>query len=291
MKRKQKYADKIVIVTGASSGIGRATALAFAREGATMFLAARSREKLNQVADEIGRFGGSARVVQTDVSDRQQVEYLINRVVEEFGRIDVLINNAGGGAVGTVEDPRFVDDARHLLDVDFFGKVYCTQAVLPVMRRQGSGSIVNLSSVVGSKAFPRFGAYSASMHAVKAFSDALRQELRGSGVHVATVHPALTETAFFQGVDPADMPAPFRYMKPLTPDAVARQIVKAVGKRFERIIIPWQPRMLILSEALSARLGDLMVRLLAKPWFMGLIGMYQATRLPIAVEGQLAGKK
>ena len=291
MKRKQKYTDKVVIVTGASSGIGRATALAFAREGATTILAARSLETLNQVAGEIARFGGSARVIQTDVSDRQQAETLAERVVAEFGKIDVLINNAGSGAVGMVEDKRFVDDARHLFEVDFFGKVYCTLAVLPVMRRQGCGAIVNLSSVVGRKAFPRFGAYSASMHAVSAFSDALRQELRGSSIHVTTVHPALTETAFFHGVDPADMPAPFRYMKPLTPETVARQIVKAVGKHSSRIVIPWQPRTLLLSEAFSAWLGDVMVRLLAKPWFMAMIGMYRAVRQPTAAIEKLAGKE
>lgn len=291
MKRKQKYTNKVVIVTGASSGIGRATALAFAREGAMTILAARSQEKLSRVADAIGRFGGTARAIQTDVSDRQQVEKLVERVVAEFGRIDVLINNAGGGAVGTVEDKRFADDARHLLDVDFFGKVHCAQAVLPAMRKQGGGAIVNLSSVVGRKAFPRFGAYSAAMHAVAAFSDALRQELRGSGVHVTTVHPALTETAFFNGVEPVERPAPFRYMKPLTPEAVARKIVKAVGKHSARVIVPWQPRTLFLSEALSARLGDWMVRLLAKPWFMGLIGMYRSDWKPIAAAEELAEKE
>lgn len=291
MSNNKTFIDKVVIVTGASSGIGRATAMAFVRKGATTILAARSQEKLKQVADEIGRFGGTAHIIQADVSDRQQVENLIERVVTEFGRIDVLVNNAGSGAVGTVEDKHFVDDVRHLLEVDFFGKVYCTQTVLPVMRRQGSGSIVNLSSVVGRKAFPRFGAYSAAMHAVSAFSDVLRQELRGSGVHVTTVHPALTETAFFKDVGPAEMPAPFRYMKPQTPEAVARKIVKAVGKHSARTVIPWQPLTLFLSEAISPWLGDLMVRLLAKPWFMGLIGMYRSARQPTVVMEELVGKE
>ncbi|MGR9054098.1 MAG: SDR family NAD(P)-dependent oxidoreductase [Gammaproteobacteria bacterium] len=286
MKRKQIFANKIVIVTGASSGIGRATALAFAREGAVAVLAARSQEKLEQVAGEIRRDGGQARVVRTDVADRQQVERLVQTVVEEFGRIDVLINNAGGGAVGTVADKRFAEDARHLMEVDFFGKVYCTQAVLPAMRKQGEGAIVNLSSVVGRKAFPRFGAYSASMHAVAAFSDALRQELRGSGIGVTTVHPAWTQTAFFQGVDTADRPAQFLYMKGQTPEAVAGKILKAVQKRSARVIVPWQPRLLILAEALSAWTGDLAVKLLAKPWFMVLIGMYggKSAKMPKAVD-------
>ncbi len=274
MKRKQEFNDKVVIVTGASSGIGRATALAFAGAGATTILASRSQDKLEQLAAEIGRGNGRALVVKTDVSDRLQVDALMQTAVREFGRIDVLINNAGGGAVGPVDGQRFADDARHLLEVDFFGKVHCTQAVLPIMRRQRGGTIVNLSSVVGRKAFPRFGAYSASMHAVAGFSDALRQELKGSGIGVVTVHPALTATAFFHGVDGADMPAPFRYMKALTPEAVARAIVKAVGRHSLRVVVPWQPRLLLLSDALSAGLGDLVVRLLAARWFMALIGMY-----------------
>lgn len=275
MKNKQAFNDKVVIVTGASSGIGRATALAFAHEGAITILASRSQGKLDAVAHEIRQFDDRVRAIPTDVSNRQQVAQLVEQVVAEFGRIDVLVNNAGGGKVGTVEDKRFADDARHLMEVDFFGKVYCAQAVLPIMRKQGNGTVVNLSSVVGRKAFPLFGAYSASMHAVAAFSDTLRQELRGSGINVLTVHPALTQTGFFQGVDATEMPMPFRCMQPQTPETVARRIVNAVSKHSSRLIIPWQPRLLLLSEALSAWLGDLMVRLLAKPWFMILIGMYQ----------------
>ncbi|MGR8931658.1 MAG: SDR family NAD(P)-dependent oxidoreductase [Gammaproteobacteria bacterium] len=275
MKQKQAFKDKVVIVTGASSGIGRATALAFAREGATTVLAARSQDRLDQAAMEIRQVNDRVRVIPTDVSDRQQAERLVRQVETEFGRVDVLINNAGGGAVGTIDNERFVDDARHLLEVDFFGKVYCTQAVLPIMRKQGSGSIVNLSSVVGRKAFPRFGAYSSAMHAVAAFSDALRQELRSSGIHVATIHPAFTQTALLDGIAESEWPAPFRYMRPLTPEAVAVKIVKAVKQHSPRVVIPWQPRTVMLMEAISARLGDSMVRLLAKPWFMRLIGMHK----------------
>lgn len=272
---KADWKGQVVVVTGASSGIGRATAFVFAREGATTILASRSREKLEALAGEIRRFNPQVRVLPTDVSSREQVEAMVHAVATEFGRIDVLVNNAGGAAVGAVDGERFVEDARHLLDVDFFGKIFCARAVLPIMRRQGHGAIVNLSSVVGRKAFPHFAAYSAAMHAVAAFSDALRQELRGTGIRVSTIHPALTQTAFFEGVDPADIPAPFRRMTPISAEAVARKILKAVAKKLPRVIIPWQPRLLILSDALSARLGDLMVRLLQNPVFMALIGMYR----------------
>ncbi|HYE35596.1 MAG TPA: SDR family NAD(P)-dependent oxidoreductase [Methylocaldum sp.] len=141
-------------------------------------------------------------MIPTDVSSQQQVEALVARVDREFGRIDVLINNAGCIAVGPVEGKSFVEDTQQLLATSFFGKVFAARAVLPIMRRQGRGHIVNLSSVVGRKALADFGAYSAAMHAIAAFSDALRQELRSTGIGVSTLHPSLTQTALFDGVDP-----------------------------------------------------------------------------------------
>ena len=274
MKRKQLFAGRVTIVTGASSGIGRATALKFARQGATTILAARSRNKLDRLAEEIASFGAPVRVIPTDVASKEQVDAMTQAVEKEFGRIDILINNAGGGAVGTVEDSQFADQTRELLEVDFFGKVYCCQAVLPIMRRQGQGAIVNLSSVVGRKAFPRFGAYSSSMHAVSAFSDALRQELHGSGIRVTTVYPALTQTDFFSRFPKARMPVQFSHMKPLAPETVAQAIVRAVRKGSPRVILPWQPPLMLLGDTVSARFGDWFVRMLDKGWFMRLIWMY-----------------
>ena len=274
MYRRKPFTDKIVIVTGASSGIGRATALEFAKGGASVVLAARSHDKLKRVADEIAPFGTPVHVVSTDVASREQVDAMVQGVEKEFGRIDILINNAGGGAVGTVEDGQFADQARKLLEVDFFGKVYCSQAVLPIMRRQGQGVIVNLSSVVGRKAFPRFGAYSTAMHAVSAFSDTLRQELHGSGIQVTTVYPALTQTSFFSGLPKDRMPVQFTHMRPLAPETVARAIVRAVRKRSPRLILPWQPPLMLLGDTVSARFGDWFVRMMDKGWFMRLIGMY-----------------
>jgi len=271
---KKRFENQVVIITGASSGIGRATALAFAKEGAITVLASRSRDPLEKVAEEIKGFNAQVRVMPTDVSSREQVDALVQSVIKEFGKVDILINNAGSSAVGAIDSKKFVEDARHLLEVDYFGKVYCAQAVLPSMLKQGQGAIVNLSSVVGRKAFPNFAAYSSAMHAVSAFSDALRQELRHSGISVAAIHPALTQTAFFEGTDPTEIPAAFSKMTPVSARTVAQKILKAVHKKQPRVIIPWQPRLLILSEAISATFGDLMVRLLQSSVFMRMIGMY-----------------
>lgn len=275
MARRSSVDGKVAIITGASSGIGRASALAFAREGATTVLASRSAEKLERVAEEIRGFNPEVLVVPTDVSVREQVQHLVDRTVKEFERIDILFNNAGNAYVGPLDAGRFVDDLDNMLAVSFYGAIYGTQAVLPVMKRQGTGHIVNMSSVVGRKAFPHFGGYSITMHAISAFTDALRQELRGTGIAVTSVHPALTQTAMLDEVNAADMPPPFRAMTPRTPEFVAAGIVKAVSKQQPRVVMPAPPHMLLLGDALSPHIGDLIVRLLSKPLFSYLVGMYR----------------
>ncbi|MGH2722378.1 MAG: SDR family oxidoreductase [Actinomycetota bacterium] len=275
MASRDRLAGKIVIVTGASSGIGRASAVALSREGATTVLASRSEARLEQVADSIRRLGRDVLVVPTDVSDPKQVDRLVDETVGRFGRVDVLFNNAGTASVGPVDGGRFADDVGRLLEVSFYGTLYGVQAALPVMRRQGEGQIVNMSSVVGRKAFPQFGAYSIAMHALAALTDSLRQELRGTGITVTSVHPALTQTALLDEVDPADMPPPFRAMTPITPEYVAAGIVRAVRRRRARVILPFQPRTLLAADAVSVAFGDLVVRLLSKPAFTTMIGMYR----------------
>jgi NADP-dependent 3-hydroxy acid dehydrogenase YdfG len=277
MKSKMHFPGQVTVITGASRGIGRAIALAFAREGAITVLASRSLEELDRVADEIRSLNGTVRVVSTDVSSRQAVGALVDEVEREFGRIDTLINNAGGAVAGAITRDGFVEDIRQLLEVDLFGTVYCTTAVLPLMLRQRSGHIVNMSSVVGRKAFPGLAAYSISMHAVAAFSDALRQELYGSGITVSVIHPALAQTALFSRVDPADMPPPFRKMTPISAESVADAVVGAVRRRAERVVVPSPPSRLLLADAISARLGDRIVRLMSNPTFARLIGMYRGS--------------
>ncbi|CAK7285159.1 hypothetical protein SGPA1_31032 [Streptomyces misionensis JCM 4497] len=156
--------NRVVLITGASRGIGRAVALAFAREGARLVLAARSAEGLAGVEDEVRALGSEALSVPTDVTSPEAVTALVDAAVARFGRIDVLVNNAGIGKVGSVESAAFEDDVRQTMRASLFGMINVTQAVLPVLRRQGSGAIVNMSSVMGRKAFARFGSYAIVMH-------------------------------------------------------------------------------------------------------------------------------
>ncbi|MEQ9619231.1 MAG: SDR family NAD(P)-dependent oxidoreductase [Deltaproteobacteria bacterium] len=275
MSRKERFKDKVVVVTGASSGIGRATALEFAREGAKTVLVSRSGDKLEEVADEIRSINSDVLVVPADVSVPEEVKGAIKKVLSTFGRIDVLFNNAGSSSVGAVEADDYIEKTKRMIDVDYFGTVYVTKEVLPVMRRQQSGHIMNMSSVVGKKAFPRFGGYSSAMHAITAFSDSLRQELRGSGIHVSTIHPALTQTPLLGEVSQEDMPPPFRRLTPITPERVAKAVLDGIHSNQQRIVVPFQPNMLLLADALSPRLGDLVVRLLENRIFATLIGTYR----------------
>jgi short-subunit dehydrogenase len=277
MNTSKRFEDKVVLITGASSGIGRATAIEFASEGASTILVSRSREKLERVAEEIRALNSSVLVVPTDVSSPEQVSSMVSEVVTQYGGIDVVFNNAGSSYVGRVEDDNFAENAKKMMDADYFGTVNVTTEVLPVMKRQGSGHIMNMSSVVGKKAFPHFGGYSAAMHAISGFTDALRQELRGSGINVSTIHPALTQTPLLDNVSPEDMPPPFRRLTPIPVKTVAKAVLDGVEHNRARIVVPFQPRFLFLADMLSPRIGDLAVRLLQNKVFSTLLGTYKGS--------------
>ncbi|HLA18256.1 MAG TPA: SDR family NAD(P)-dependent oxidoreductase, partial [Dehalococcoidia bacterium] len=219
---------RAVIITGASSGIGRETAREFARRRAHVVLASRNREKLEELAKELADFPGRRLVVPTDVTDRLAVEALIRRTVEEFDSVDVLVNNAGVGLFAPIAGGS-LDNMHHLFNVNFWGAIQCIQATVPYMRRQQRGHIVNVSSIAGKVAGPYMGIYSATKFALAAVSDALRSELAGTGVHVSTVYPGLTETSFQENMlREVEVPDPPRYLRMVGASAVARRIVQAV---------------------------------------------------------------
>jgi short-subunit dehydrogenase len=219
----------VVIVTGASSGIGRETALEFARRGARVVLAARREDRLREVAERVERMGGEALVVRCDVARADDIERLVRETLDRFGRVDVLVNNAGFGFSGTIEETT-ADDMRELWDVNYMSAFLATKAVLPVMRRQRRGHIVNVSSVVGKLAFPFHGAYSATKFALIAMTEALRGELEGSGVTATVVLPASTRTEFFdvQRTHDGHVSAPTGPQQDAA--VVARAIVRSVRR-------------------------------------------------------------
>ena len=270
---KSLHPNPVVLVTGASRGIGREIALAYARRGAQLVLAARTAETLAAVGREVEAIGAEVLAIPTDVASSSAVDALIAGTIERFGRIDVLVNNAGIGRIGSVTDAAFEPDVHATLNASLFGMIRLTQRVLPLMRTQNSGAIVNMSSVMGRKAFARFGSYAIVMHAVSAFSDALRQELVGTGIHVAVIHPALTATELLRDATVSEMPPPFRHMTPLSSEKVAAAVVSGVMRRRRRVVLPWQAHMLLLGEALSPWLGDLIALALTVRFVARLLGM------------------
>jgi short-subunit dehydrogenase len=193
---KRDLRNTVVVITGASSGIGKITAIEFAKHGANLVLAARRENGLEKTARECENFGVRALVVPTDVSDELAVHKLASRALNEFGRVDTWINNAGVYMMGEIKDTP-VDAMRRLLDVNFFGMVHGVKAILPHMLQHGRGLIINTGSQAGKMAYRFASAYCASKFAITAFTDALRQELYGTGVDVSMVMPNSTDTPLF----------------------------------------------------------------------------------------------
>ena len=189
---------KVVIVTGASSGIGEATARQFGREGAKLVLAARRVDKLEALAQEILAMGSGAEtfVVQADLSKLEDIQALIKQTLDKFGRIDVLVNNAGFGRLDWLENLDPVKDIQSQFDVNVLGVIQTTRQALPVMMKQRSGHIINMCSMAGLVATPTYTVYAACKHAVHGFSEALRREVKPWGIDVSMIYPGGVLTEF-----------------------------------------------------------------------------------------------
>ncbi len=196
----QDFSGKVVVITGASSGIGKGTALAFAAAGASVVLAARRGELLDALAAECTAAGGKALAVTADVSISADVEALAAAAVAEFRRIDVWVNNAGSGALGKFEEVPLADHV-HVIETDLLGTVYGSYFAVQQFRRQGAGTLINIASVIGKVPAPYFASYAAAKHGVVGLSGAVRQELveaKADAIHVCTVLPASMDTPFFE---------------------------------------------------------------------------------------------
>ena len=189
-----KLEGKVAVITGASSGIGEATAEALAAEGASVVVAARREDRLSDLVERInGQNGGKALSVECDVSDEEQAHALIRKAKDELGRVDILVNNAGVMQLSKIEKG-LSDEWRRMFDVNVLGLLYATDAAVQVMKEQGSGHLINVSSVAGRKSGPLRGAYAGTKFAVNAISEALRQELLEDNIRVTMVEPGAVET-------------------------------------------------------------------------------------------------
>jgi NADP-dependent 3-hydroxy acid dehydrogenase YdfG len=222
---------QVVAVTGASSGIGEATALACARAGAAVALGARRLERIEELAARIEAEGGRAIAVRVDVGEEDQAGAFIERAHGELGRLDVLVNNAGVMLLGPIEDAP-TEEWRQMIHANVFGVLYCTHAALPLMHAQGSGHVVNVSSVAGRFARAGSGVYNLTKFGVGAFSEALRQEAVPIGVRVTVVEPGAVATELPRHNRPEIQEmirGVFADVKPLEAEDIADAILYAVG--------------------------------------------------------------
>lgn len=222
---------KVIAVTGASSGIGEAVARHFAKAGAAVMLGARRLHRLEVVADEIRRDGGRVALRRLDVTRREDADAFVQAAVAQFGRLDVIVNNAGVMPLSPVADLK-VEEWDRMVDVNLKGVLYGVAAALPVFQAQGAGHIVNVTSVADRRIVPTAAVYSATKFAVRAFSEGLRQEI-GGGIRVTVVAPGATESELANGIsDPELRRAAIEdYRRDLLPaEAIARAIAYAVAQ-------------------------------------------------------------
>ena len=252
----QSLAGKVAVVTGASAGIGRATALALAREGARVLVTARRRDRLEALAGEIRAAGGEAVAVPGDIARREDVRIVIGSAIEGLGRLDILVNNAGLGHYAPVgETPP--ETFQYLWDVNVMGMVYGIQEALPFMRQQGRGHIINVSSVAGKRGGAGNSAYNATKFAQIGISEALRLELRGSGIHVTIVCPVVTATEFFEVAQRRSGGRRPRFAGPVqTAEHVARCILRCVHRPRPEVFPFKTARIYTVLGAISPRLAD-----------------------------------
>lgn len=233
-----KLEGKTALVTGASSGIGRATALELAALGCNLALAARRVEKLEEVAEACRAKGVRCIVVATDVRRREDCVRFVETATRELGPPDILVNNAGFAILDHIEDAS-IADAEDMMATNYFGALRCTQAVLPSMLERRTGAIVNIASIVGLMGYPGMGAYGATKGALVVFSEALRNEVIDRGVRVSMVCPATTDTEFFVTAFKGKMPAASRLLLAIPPERVARTVSRAIRGGRYRLIVPW----------------------------------------------------
>jgi len=245
----------VAIVTGASSGIGRATALALARRGVQVVASARNVGALETLVAEAGASGGRVQAVPADVTDRAAISGLVRETLARFSRIDICVCNAGAyirGPIAGLTPGHFAES----MAVNFMGAILLTYEVLPHMLQRRAGHIVAVTSVDGRKGLPRDAPYVAAKSALTGFMDVLRQELHGTGVYASTILPGRVDTPMI-----ASLKVPLISAK-IPADRVAKAIIDAVEHRKSEVVVPfWGPKSLLLAHLISPGMADWLIRL------------------------------
>ena len=255
---KNLFKDKVVIVTGASSGIGEATAREFALNGSKVILAARSESRLDQIVGEINSSGGEAFYVKTDVSIEEDCKQLIEKTIEKYSKIDILVNNAGLSMRAAFIDVD-VMVLHRLMNVNFWGTVYCTKYALPYLI-ENKGSLIGVSSVAGFHGLPGRTGYSASKFAIHGFLETIRIENLKKGLHVMIIAPGFTATEIRKhaltasGAEQGESPRDEHKLKP--PQYVAKWVLKGIRKKKRNKLLTWDGRFTALFQRIVPDLVD-----------------------------------
>lgn len=228
--------NKVVVITGASSGIGEAAAEQFAKKGANLVLVARRKEKLDQVEKNLSKYSVKILICVCDVSDKDQVKQMADKTIETFSKIDILVNNAGFVIYGKVKELS-IEDIESQMKTNYFGTIYCTKSFLPHFLKQNFGHIVNVASVGASFGVPGIASYCATKYAMLGFSEGLHHELHDTGVGVTVVSPIMVRTSLF------DHPSFKNFTKhatgiSLSSETVANAIIKASNSSRLEIVVP-----------------------------------------------------
>lgn len=261
---RREISGSRVLITGASSGIGRALAVELGRQGAALTLLARREERLRQLVEEIRNSGGRAEMVVGDVTDPVARQKAIDTATSAFGGLDLLVNNAGVGSMERFEQTT-PERLRRVMEVNFFALAEMTRLALPLLKQRRRPMIVNISSILGHRGVPFHTAYCASKFAVQGFSEALRAELAQQGIDVLVVSPGTTQTEFFDSVLEKTAEPDWPTHGSVSPEYVARQIVRAIRSgRHEIIPFIWGSVMCLLAR-LTPSLMDRVMAGYARP--------------------------
>ncbi|OGR57177.1 MAG: hypothetical protein A3I11_04810 [Elusimicrobia bacterium RIFCSPLOWO2_02_FULL_39_32] len=226
------FKNKVVIITGASSGIGLATARLLYQNGAKCVLAARRKGLLEKIAKELN----GSLPIETDVTKKDSLENLVKETLKVFGRIDILINNAGILIYKPIEQCS-EEELREVMEVNYFGAVGCVNAILPIMKKQGSGAIANVASIAGKLGFPSLGYYAASKFALVGYSQALRQEIKQYGIFVSAIYPGTVYTPMTEEIIEGAKKKG-KNVLPISAEKVAEKILVAIEKKKSEVFVP-----------------------------------------------------
>jgi short-subunit dehydrogenase len=247
----------VILITGASSGIGEAVARLFAQEDYRVSMGARRLERLQSLASEIESAGGQAIALQSDLTKFEDIQRLVSTTLDQFGQIDVLLNNAGFGRLKWLEDLEPMEDIQAQIQINLVTTILVSREVLPHMIQRRSGHIINMSSMGGLVATPTYTIYAASKFGVRGFTEALRREVSVYDVHVSAIYPGAVNTEFKQhaGIDRKTGQTTPESLR-LEPREVAQAVLSVVRRPRRELIIPWQMRLTVWMNILFPGIVD-----------------------------------